>query len=137
MAGCPDKKHPKCSPPAKVHQESEDKDHSGSKHWESKHQKDKEDSKSPCTWGEKEHYLEDPPWTFKASSLNHQLNETDDLFSLSGPMNTSTPSKAGLGGSHLQAMSINSRHSFTTSESGIGNAFILPSSSAICHTSVA
>ena len=108
----------------------------------SKHQKDKENSKSPrkctgfpvhglsTTWGEKESHLEDPPQSFKASALIHQLNETDDFFSLSGPADTSTTSKVGLGRSCFWATSTNSRHLFSTS-----NAFVLPSSSAICHAS--
>ena len=111
--GSLDKKSTKCSPPTKVHQESEDKDRSGSKYRESKHRKDKEDSKSPhkCTRslvqgsstmrGEKEPHLEDPPQTFNTSSHSHQLSDMDDPFSLSGPADTSTPRKAGLGGSHL------------------------------------
>ena len=85
-----------------------------------KHQKDKEGNKSPCKHtgsltcrsstmrGEKEPHLEKPIQTFKASSLSHQVNDTDDLFSFSGPTDTSTPSKVVVGGGHLRTMSSNS-----------------------------
>ena len=95
--GTLDKKCSKHSSPTKACPESEDK--------ASKHQKDKEDSKSPhkCTGspthrssarrGEKEPCLEKPIQTFKVSSLSYQLHDTDNLFSFSGPVDTSTPSK--------------------------------------------
>ena len=149
VADSPDKKSscPQCSPPTKVCQESHDKDRSTSKHQE-KSQKDKEDSRSlhkhmgslvqeSCiTQVEKEPHLENPPLTFNTSSQSHQFNEMDDLLSLSGPADMSTPSKAGMARSHLQATSSDSRHSLTPSKPGAGNSFAFPNSSAFHHTSL-
>ena len=59
-----------------------------------------------------------------------------DLLSLSGPADTSTPRKAGMAGSHLQAMSCDSRHSLTPNEPGAGNSFAFPNSLAFCCTSL-
>ena len=148
-AGSPDKKssHTQCSLSTKVRQDSHNKDCSISKHQE-KSQKDKEDSKSlhkhtgslvqgsSTTGAEKEPCLENPPLTFNTSSQSHQFNEMDDLLSLSSPADTSTPSKAGMARSHLQAMSSDSRHSLTPGEPGAGNSFAFPNSSAFHHTSL-
>ena len=76
------------------------------------------------------------PPTFNASSQSHQFNKMDDLLSLSGPAEMSTPSKAGMARSHLRATSCDSGHSLTPSEPGAGNSFAFPYSSAFHHTSL-
>ena len=91
---------------------------------------------SSTTQAEKEPHLENPPPTFNASSQSHQLNEMNDLLSLSGPADTSTPSKAGMAGNCLQTMSCDSRLYLTPSEPGAGNSIAFPNSLAFHHASL-
>ena len=52
---------------------------------------------------------------------------------MSGPADTSTPSKVELSRSHLETMFSDSRHSFTASELGASNTFACPSGSTFHH----
>ena len=130
----------KHSPPSKECHGSHNKDSHGSKHQD---KSCSESSKSlwkcaasppqklSCTtWVEKEPHLEGPPLVFHASSQSHQLSESDNQFSFTGPTSALTPNRteSGLCG---RSVSSDSRHFMTPFKMGLSRNFNIPGDAGI------